>query len=319
MNQTNHKRTIFVGLFVIVGILFLLAGILMIGDIHETFKKKMKVTALFDDVSGLQVGNNIWFSGVKIGIVNKLLFYSKSKVAVTMKIDIKSQQYIRKDALVKISTDGLIGNKILVIYGGTSQSNEVGEGDTLGVEKTFSSDDMINMLQENNKNVLKITNDFKTLSQNLIDGKGSIGKLLQDEGIYNNLSASTQSLQLASAKAQILINTLNDFSVGLNKKGSFANDLVNDTLVFNSLKLSAKDLQLITSKANTLVSNLNTASTNPNSTIGVLLHDEISGNHLKETLKNLEAATYKLDEDLEAAQHSFLLRGFFKRKAKANK
>lgn len=319
MNQTNHKRTIFVGLFVIVGILFLLAGILMIGDIHETFKKKMKVTALFDDVSGLQVGNNIWFSGVKIGIVNKLLFYSKSKVAVTMKIDIKSQQYIRKDALVKISTDGLIGNKILVIYGGTSQSNEVGEGDTLGVEKTFSSDDMINMLQENNKNVLRITNDFKTLSQNLIDGKGSIGKLLQDEGIYNNLSASTQSLQLASAKAQILINTLNDFSVGLNKKGSFANDLVNDTLVFNSLKLSAKELQLITSKANTLVSNLNTASTNPNSTIGVLLHDEISGNHLKETLKNLEAATYKLDEDLEAAQHSFLLRGFFKRKAKANK
>lgn len=111
----------------------------------------MKVTALFDDVSGLQVGNNIWFSGVKIGIVNKLLFYSKSKVAVTMKIDIKSQQYIRKDATnFKIGTDGLIGNKILVIYGGTSSSNEVNEGDTLGVEKTFSSDDMINMLQENN-------------------------------------------------------------------------------------------------------------------------------------------------------------------------
>lgn len=317
MNQGTNKRIIWVGLFVILGIVFLLAGILMIGNIHETFKKKIKVVALFDDISGLQIGNNIWFSGVKIGIVNKLEFYSKSQVVVTMKVDINAQQYIRKDAMVKIGSDGLIGNKILVIYGGTSMSLPVNEGDTLGVEKTFSSEDMVNMLQENNKNVLKISSDFKILSDNLVAGEGSLGKLLQNDDLYNNLNATSQSLQLASAKANAMINTLNDFATAFARKGSFANDLVNDTMVFSSIRLSTKQLEQITVNANTLMANLKTASTNPNSTLGVLMYDETSGTRLKETIKYLESSSIKLDENLEAVQHNILLRGFFKRKAKA--
>ncbi len=319
MNQVTNKRIIWVGLFVILGIVFLLGGILMIGNIHETFTKKIKVIALFDDISGLQIGNNIWFSGVKIGIVSKLQFHSKSQVVVILKIDINAQQYIRKDAMVKIGSDGLIGNKILVIYGGTSMSLPVNDGDTLGVEKTFSSEDMVNMLQENNKNVLKISSDFKILSENLVAGEGSLGKLLRNDALYNNLNATSESLQLASAKANVMINTLNDFSTAFAKKGSFANDLVNDTMVFHSLRLSTVQLKQVTLKANTLMANLNTASSNPNSTLGVLMYDDTSGTRIKETIKNLESGSQKLDEDLEAIQHSIFLRGFFKRKARALK
>ncbi len=319
MNDLKNKRAVIVGLFVLVGLVFLITGILMIGNLHETFKKKMKVISLFDDVSGLQTGNNIWFSGVKIGTVSKLHFYGKSQVEVTMKIEIKSQQYIRKNALVKIGTDGLIGNKILVIYGGTSTSEQVEEGDTLGVEKTFSSDDMINMVQENNKNLLAITSDFKIISKKLVAGEGSIGKLLNDNSVYTNINAATVSLQLASAKAQVLVNSLNSFSAGLNKKGTLANELVTDTIVFNSFKNSMKELQQMADKANALVTNLKEAGDNPNTTMGVLLHDEESGAALKAILQNLERGSKKLDEDLEAAQHNFLLRGFFKKKVKAAK
>ncbi|MEP7170246.1 MAG: MlaD family protein, partial [Bacteroidota bacterium] len=119
MNETSNKRPVIVGIFVFIGLIFLVAGILMVGNLHETFKKKMKIVSLFDDVNGLQTGNNIWFSGVKIGTVSSLHFYGKSQVEVSMKIETKAQQYIRKDAKVKIGTDGLIGNKILVIYGGS--------------------------------------------------------------------------------------------------------------------------------------------------------------------------------------------------------
>ena len=243
MNETTNKRAVIVGLFVLTGLLFLIGGILMVGNLHETFKRKMKVVSLFDDVSGLQIGNNVWFSGVKIGLVTNLHFYGNSQVEVIMKIETKAQQYIRKDAKVKLSTDGLIGNKILIIYGGTAKSLEIEEGDTLGVEKTFSSDDMINTLQENNKNLLAITNDFKSISKKLATGEGTIGKLLNDNSVYANINSATASLQGASAKAQQLVGSLVEFSAGLNKKGTLANELVTDTVVFNSVKASVLQLQ----------------------------------------------------------------------------
>lgn len=314
MNDSPNKRAILVGLFVFVGIVFLLIGILTIGNLHETFKRKVRVVALFDDVSGLQAGNNIWFSGVKIGTVSNVEFFGKDKVKVVLKVEEKALQYIRKDAFVKLSTDGLIGNKILVIYGGTSRSAEIAEGDTLGVEKTFTSEDMINTLQQNNKNVLAITNDFKVISKNLSQGNGTVGKLLNGDAIYNHLDAATVSLQNASGKAQQLIASLSTFSAGLNKKGTLANQLTTDTIVFNSLKSSVLQLHQIADTASAFVSNLNTVSSNTKTPVGILLHDEESGARLKQTLKNLESGSQKLDEDLEAAQHNILLRGYFKKK-----
>ena len=319
MNESHNKRSVIVGLFVFIGLAFLIGGILMVGNLHETFKSKMKVVSLFDDVSGLQTGNNVWFSGVKIGLVSNLHFYGKSQVEVTMKIETKAQQYIRKNAKVKISTDGLIGNKILIIYGGTSRSNEVQDGDTLEVEKTFSSDDMINTLQENNKNLLAITTDVKSITKKLAAGEGTIGKLLNDNSVYANINAATASLQYASAKAQQLVNSLVTFSAGLNKKGTLANELSTDTVVYQSVKTVVLQLQKITDTATVFITNLKHASSNPNTAIGVLLYDEKAGDHLKETMKNLESSSKKLDEDLEAAQHNFLLRGFFKNKGKAEK
>ena len=319
MNESPNKHAIIVGLFIFLGLVFLLAGILIVGNLRETFNKKMEVVSLFNDVNGLQKGNNIWFSGVKIGTVSNLDFYGESQVEVSMKIETKSQKYIRKDSKVKISNDGLIGNKILVIYGGTAKSREVQEGDTLEVEKTFSSEDMINTLQENNKNLLAITTDFKTISKKLANGEGTIGQLLNDNSVYANINAATASLQSASEKAQLLVNSLAVFSSGLNKKGTLANELTTDTVVFNSVKSSVAKLQQIADTAAALITNLKQAGSNPNSTVGVLLYDEEAGAHLKGTIKNLESSSKKLDEDLEAAQHSFLLKGYFKKKAKADK
>jgi phospholipid/cholesterol/gamma-HCH transport system substrate-binding protein len=316
MNESPNRRAVIVGVFVLMGILFFIGGILMIGNLHETFKTKMEIGSLFDDVGGLQKGNNVWFSGVKIGTVSSLNFHGTSQVEVNMKIDVKAQRYIRKDSKVKISSDGLIGNKILVIYGGTMSSGEIQEGDILGVEKTFTSEDMINTLQKNNENLQSITTDFKVISKNIAAGNGTIGKFLTDDAVYANINAATASLQIASVKAQQLATSLVTFSEGLNKKGTLANELTTDTVVFKSVKASILQLQQMADTASALIANLKQAGTNPNSTIGVLLRDEASGARIKETIKNLESSSQKLDEDLKAAQSSFLLKGYFKKKAK---
>jgi len=319
MSTSPNKRAVTVGIFVVLGLIFLVAGILVIGNIHQTFSRKLRVTTLFDDVNGLQKGSNIWFSGVKIGTVKQVDFYGASQVKVIMNIDREAQRYIRKDAKVKISTDGLIGNKIIVIYGGSSLTSFVTEDDTLSVEKTFSTEDMINTLQENNMNLVSITSDFKVISKKLAAGEGSIGRLLNDDAVYRNIEATTASLNQASVRAQQLMASLNTFTSKLNQKGTFANDLVTDTVMMASLRSTLKELNQVADTASRFISQLKQSANDPKSMVGTLLKDEQSAVHLKETMKNLDSGSKKLDEDLEALQHNFLLRKYFKKKAKEEK
>jgi phospholipid/cholesterol/gamma-HCH transport system substrate-binding protein len=319
MNESSSKRTVYVGLFIFTGLVFLLGGILMVGNLHETFKKKIQLVSIFDEVNGLQTGANVWFSGVKIGKVRDIMLNKNRNVLVTLDIENNSQRFILKDAQAKIGTDGLIGNKVVIIYGGTEKSESVRDGDTLRVGSTYSTENMMNTLQKNNENLLAITTDFKKISHKLTMNEGTVGKLLNDNTLYDNINSVAMSLNEASRKADKLIGSLNDYSAKLNKKGGLANDLVTDTIVFNSIKKSVLELQKMTTSANEFMDNLKKASSNPNSTIGVLLHDEESGANLKKTIENLESSSEKLDEDLKAAQSSFLLRGYFKKKEKETK
>lgn len=317
MRESPNKRAVIVGLFVFIGLIFLVSGILMVGNLHETFTKKISIVAFFDDVNGLQVGNNIWFSGVKVGTVKDIHFHSRSAVAVTMQVDIKTKEYIRQDAKVKISADGLIGNKILVIFGGSGKFEEIQEGDTLVVEKAFSQEDMLKILQESNKNLLSITTDFKAISKKAASGEGTIGKLLNDNTLYDNANNAIRSIQQMSSKGQEVLNNLNTYSAQLNKEGTLANDLVTDTVVFNSIREFSQRLKQIADTTARLVTELKTISSDTTTSIGVLLHDKETGARLKETLKNLESSSKKLDEDLEAAQYSWPLKKGFKKLDKA--
>jgi phospholipid/cholesterol/gamma-HCH transport system substrate-binding protein len=311
MNELSKSRPVVVGIFIFIGIIFLIGGIMIVGNLHSTFTKKMSISTVFGDVNGLHSGNNIWFSGVKIGTVKKIEFYGKSQVKVIMHINIESKQYIRKDAKVKISTDGLIGNKILVIYGGTSSAAEIAEGDTLNNETMLSTDDIMATFQQNNLNVLALTNK-------MAKGEGTIGKLMNNDSLYYSIYATTNSLQKASANAQRLLSSLDKFSANMNKKGTLANELTTDTVVFNSLKISVSKLQSIADTANVFVNKLKKASDNTKSPVGVLLYDEQSGDNLKTTISNLKTSSEKLDKDLEALQHNFLLRRYFKKELKKN-
>ena len=319
MKSTIRRRATIVGLFLFFGLVILVAGILTIGNLHNSFVKKFEITTIFEEVNGLQPGNNIWFSGVKIGTVSRLEFYGKSQVKVNMKIDREAQSFIRKDAKAKISTDGLIGNKIIVIYGGSDSVEAVVEGDILGIEKTLSTDDMLKTLQENNTNLLSITSDFKVISKKMMNGEGTLGKLLADESLYDNLGQTVTVLNKAAENAEKLTASIADYGVKMNQKGSLTNDLVSDTIVFNTIKATVLELKQIAATVSELTANLKNATSdlnNSSSPAGVILHDEPAAANLKATLKNLESSTQKLNEDLEALQHNFLFRGYFKKKNK---
>ncbi len=204
----------------------------------------------------MQKGNNIWFTGVKIGTVKKIAILGNARVEVILSIEEHSHQFIRKDAKAKISTDGLIGNKIVVIYGGSQQAPEVETGDVLGIEKLPNTDEMMSTLSKNNDNILEITNGFKVISKRLVDGQGSIGKLMTDETLVNNLNAATLTLKRAASNLEKLSINVAAYTAKLSTPGSLANDLVTDTVIFNKLRSTVQQLQQVTETSQGVVDNL---------------------------------------------------------------
>ena len=323
MKSTKNTRAVLVGIFIFLALVIFIVGVLTLGGQRKTFANTIDVSATFDDVNGLQRGSNIWFAGVKIGTIKSLGFDKNGGVDVKLSIEEASQQFIHKDTKAKVGTDGLIGNKIIVLYGGSLQAPVIAEGDVLTVEKTAGMDEMMNTLQTNNKNILDITNDFRIISHRLANGEGTVGKLLKEETLANDLNATLAALNRATQNAEKLTNQLASYTSNLQRPGTLTNDLITDTVIFSKLRSSVSQIEEVTAKANAVMTTMQTASTNLNADLnksttpaGVLLHDEEAGTNLKAAIKNLQTSTKKLDDNMEALQHNFLLRGFFKKKAK---
>ncbi|MDB5145585.1 MAG: hypothetical protein JWQ66_4298 [Mucilaginibacter sp.] len=308
MDQAENRKSIIVGIFLALGLVIFVLGVLTLGSAQKTFSKSIHISATFDDVAGLKKGNNVWFSGVKVGTISEVHFTGPSQVFVRMSVDEASQQYIHRNAGVKISSDGLIGNKIIVIDGGSPRAPVVQDGDVLQVERVASTDDMLKTLQQNNENLLAITNDFKQLSHKILQGKGTVGALLADSTMGLQLRSAMKNLQATTESASRMAVQLDNFSKKINTKGGLADNLLTDTVTFNKIRAAVAQLQKTVTTASQFTDNLNTASkklTTTDNAIGVLLNDPKGAVQVQTTLNNLQQSSVKLNEDLEAAQHNF--------------
>jgi phospholipid/cholesterol/gamma-HCH transport system substrate-binding protein len=326
MKSNGNRRAIIVGIFIFLGLAIFIWTVLTLGSQKNTFKKSIGIKTFFQNVNGLQKGNNVWFSGVKVGTIETVTLIGIGKVEVDMNINDQSVDYIHNNAKAKLSSDGLIGNKIIEIYGGSTQAPPIKNGDVLNNEELLSTDAMMATLSKNNDNLLAITDNFKLISTEMAEGKGSIGKLLNDETFADELNKTVVTLKNASSNLEKLTANAANYTSKLNEKGNLANDLVTDTVIFSKLRSTVSQLQQVSDKSKEIMSSLQDAANtvnnglkNTNAPAGMLLGDEKTAKNLKSTMENLQSASVKLNDDLEAVQHNFLLRGFFRKKAKAEK
>ena len=319
MSEVNTRKRLAVGIYISIGLAILLVTIFTIGGQHKTFVKMFHLHVIFDDVQGLQSGNNIWLSGMKVGTVGKIAFYGNSQVEVVLNIEEKAQPHIRKDSKARISTDGLVGNKIVIIDGGSDSASPIANNDRLNAEHLAGTQEMFATLQASGSNLLEITGNLKAISKKISDGQGTLGQLINDPAIADKMKSSIEHLRTASAGSEAMIANLENFSERLRKSDGLANQLITDTTVFSRLKGAIVQLNLAADQASQFTSSLRTAGQNLNnktSPVGVLLNDEDAAADLQRTLKNLRVSSKELSDDLEAVQHNFLLRGFFKKKNK---
>jgi len=323
MSEQNNKKQMAVGAFIFIGLAILVIGIFTIGGQRKAFVKTFRLEALFEDAQGLQAGNNVWLSGIKVGTVKKVAFDAGSGIEVTLNVDKVAHSHIHKDATARVTTDGLVGNKILVIDGGTPSAPLIAEGDSLRGQHQGSTAEMMATLQANNANLLEITGNLKAISQKLAAGEGTLGQLINDPTLGNGLKASIGSLQAASEGSERIIRNLQHYTADLRKPGTLASQLVTDTTVFYNLKATVAKLNDAANTASAFALKMQSTGegidrslSDPTKPIGLLLNDQETADNLQRTIKNLRVSSKELADDLEAVQHSWLLRGFFKKRDK---
>jgi phospholipid/cholesterol/gamma-HCH transport system substrate-binding protein len=323
----KNNRPVIVGIFIVLGLAILIVTIFTLGGQKKAFVKTFALNAIFNDVSGLAIGANVLFSGVKIGTVKKIEFYGDSQVKVSMSIENDAESHIRKNAFAKIGSDGLIGNKLVVIYGGSKNFPQVVKNDFLKIENELSTEDMLATLQQNNKNLVDITTSFKSITKKIDAGDGVLGKLVNDPALgaklastINNLQTTVDNFKSASLSGKTVMGDFERLSGNFNNPTNSINRIANDSIAYNKIVGTVTQLQNASSSLNKFTANLRTVSEKLNrkdGPVGLMLNDSATANSLKAMIKGLQSSTVKLNDDLEAVQHNFLLKGFFKKRAKA--
>lgn len=230
--KTTKSQKIKIGLFTIVGILVLILGIFFIGNQKSFFNPTFKVSGVFKNVNGLQIGNNVRFAGINIGVVDDIEIVTDSSVKVTLQVNESVKKFIKKSARMSIGTDGLMGDKLVVIAPGPG-GDEVKDGDQIASVTPIDPDKIIAKLTKLEDNAGALIDNLTQVVAKINNGKGSLGRLLNNDKM-------------------------------------------------------AKEME------NTVV-------------------------QAKSTIANVHNTSATLNEDLKAAQHNFLLKGFFKKKQKAAK
>jgi len=198
MDTYSQKFKIKLGLFIVGGLALFVLAIFIIGKQKNLFNPVFKLTTTFYNVSGLQVGNNIRFSGIIVGTVNNISIINDSTVKVDMLIKKEVKQFIKSDSEMAIGSEGLIGDRLLIISQGSENAPLVKEGQQLESIEPVETDAIIASLHVTAGNAEIITQQLAEIMIKINSGDGTLGRLIQDTTIARNLDQTIVNLKKSS-------------------------------------------------------------------------------------------------------------------------
>lgn len=196
--KKNTNNRIRLGVFLTIGAALFIAGIYFVGSRQHLFSDTFRISGIFKDVSGLQIGNNVRFSGINIGTVSDIDIITDTTVRVDIIIDRTSQEFIKKDAKAIIGSEGLMGNKVLVIMPGSTTQEPIQDNDVIQTAVPVSVDDILVNLKVTTDNAAIITDDLAAVMDGIRSGRGTIGKLFMDSSFAMNVDQTIVNLRKSS-------------------------------------------------------------------------------------------------------------------------
>lgn len=316
MKNTNSQK-LRLGAFVLIGTMLFIAGVYLIGQRQEMFIKTFTLSSYFQNVNGLQKGNNVRYAGIDIGTVKNIEMINDSTIKVDMAIEEKILSHIKKNAIATIGSDGLVGNMIVNIVPGKGASKIIENEDIIESYSKIGTDDILNTLNTSSENAAILTSDLLKITNRIIKGKGTIGVLLNDTIMAQDLKQSINNLKIASRGASSTIAELNSIVSSVKTDDhTVLGMLLNDSISARKLKTIVTHLETSSAEIETLLNNANTVVNDFNSSDGTynyIVKDTSLVNNLKSTLKNINEGTDKFNQNMEALKHNFLTRGYFKK------
>ena len=298
-----------VGIMVIIGLAILALGIFFISGQEGFFRRQYKLKAYVTDAAGLRQGAQVSLNGVAVGSVEKIELSPFSEraraVQIVMRLARAYQHEIRADSKASIETVGLLGDSYINITRGSAGQEVIPDG---GVLITSEEADVKRVVQNANDvfiNLRVLSSKLNDISGQIQSGKGSVGKLIYDQTLYNRLNKTADTFDRMVTRVdqgqgtlgklmgdETLYTTTVATIDRLNKvidemqhgQGSVAK-FISDPSVYNNVN------HLVT-QANSLVDNINQGQ----GTLGKLAKDPQLYNRMSETLDHLDAVSTRMDQ-----------------------
>jgi len=325
----NHN--VIVGVFVTAAIVLFGACLFLIGDQHKAFNRHVIFYTNFQNVDGLPKGAKVRVDGMDAGEVVNLQIPARPAQKFRLKMNVEERLHglIREDSLVTVETEGLVGDKFLLIHSGTDRSPEAPPESTLASKEPFEITKMleqaqgimnqasttITALQGTMKDVsgrLDTTLDTATSTIRNVDGvvldvrngKGTAGLLLEDKATAADVKQSIANVRQTTEKLNSTSARVDNLLADVQSRQLVPK--IDDTL--NSAKAATQNLDQTTQQINTTLK----------SAFAEDQYGQDAGTNLQQSLTNLNQASGNLTDDTEALKHEFFFKGFFKHRGYDN-
>lgn len=198
MEKHTTKFKIRLGLFIAGGIMIFVIAVFVIGRQKNLFIPVFKLTTSFYNVSGLEVGNNIRFSGINVGTVDNIKIINDSTVQVDMLIQKNVQKFIKADCQAAIGSAGIIGDRILIITQGSSDASPANDGQQIASKEPIETDAILTSLLVTADNAAIVSFQLAAIMTKVNSGSGTLGRFIEDSTIAENINQTIVNLKKSS-------------------------------------------------------------------------------------------------------------------------
>jgi len=317
----SARKNILLGFFVLIGIILFIIGIFLVGAKNEMFMKTFPISAKFTNAVGLKAGSNVRYNGVKVGIVKSVTLINDTLVQVDMQIEAGKRVFIHGNAIASIVSDGLMGDKIINLTSGKSETEtaEVKDHEFVQVQNPLNTDIVLQTLNQTNENIRVITGNLKNITSEIVSGNGTAQSLYKDTVMANNLKKSFSNLDAITVQVLQVSKSLQQVTNKIESGNGALSEIINDTVLANNLSETMDKLKQTSDELIRASGSLTKTVEKANSgkgPINMLLSDTTLSANVQQSMINIKKASVGLDENMEALKHNFLTRGYFRKMEK---